>query len=162
MMGGRGTSSKGIAFFVRQNALSWARSQIGSREYAKSAQLGDWGKGNWKCNAFVIRAFNHNGIPEVIGQRSNPLTLWTTKVPYRARDFYDGRVPGFVQVKHPQPGDVCSDRKHVGIVSQPGKTISANEKEVVENEWGFRKNAKRESRFFRYVGTSKNIPKKKK
>ena len=55
MMGGRGTSSKGIAFFVRQNALSRARSQIGSKEYAKSAQLGDWGEGNWKCNAFVIR-----------------------------------------------------------------------------------------------------------
>ena len=33
---------------------------------------------------------------------------------------------------------------------------------VVENDWGFRKNAKWESRFFRYVGTSKNIPKKKK
>ena len=161
-MGGRGTSSKGIAFFVRQNALSWARSQIGSTEYAKAARLGKWEEKRWKCNAFVIRAFNHNVIPEVIAQKSNPLTLWTTKVPYRAKDFYNGKVPGFVQVKHPQPGDVCSDDHHVGIVSQPGKTISASKDSVVENEWGFRKNAKRESRFFRYVGTSKNIPKKKK
>ena len=72
------------------------------------------------------------------------------------------QVPGFIQVKHLQPGDVCSDDHHVGIVSKPGKTISASEDGVVENEWGFRKNAKRKSRFFRYVGTSKNIPKKKK
>ena len=161
-MGGRGTSSTGIAFFVRQNALSWARSQICSTEYAKAARLGKWKEDNWKCNAFVIRAFNHNVIPEVIGQKSNPSTSWTTKVPYRATDFYEGKVPGFVRVKHPQPGDVCSDDHHVGIVSKPGKTISATESEVVENEWGFRKNAKWESRFFRYVGTSKNIPKKKK
>ena len=161
-MGGRGTSSKGVSFFVRKNALSWARSQIGSKEYAKSARLGKWGEGAWKCNAFVIRAFNYNVIPEVIGQKSNPLTLWTTKVPYRARDFYNGKVPGFVQVKHPQPGDVCSDGHHVGIVSRPGKTISASKDSVVENDWGFRKNAKRESRFFRYVGSSKNVPKKKK
>ena len=161
-MGGRGTSSKGVSFFVRKNALSWARSQIGSTEYAKAARLGKWEEKRWKCNAFVIRAFNYNVIPEVIGQKSNPLTLWTTKVPYRARDFYNGKVPGFVQVKHPQPGDVCSDGHHVGIVSRPGKTISASEKSVVENEWGFRKNAKRESRFFRYVGSPKNVPKKKK
>ena len=162
MMGGRGTSSKGIAFYVRQNALSWARSQIGSKEYAKSARLGDWGENTWKCNAFVIRAFNYNGIPDVIGQKSNPRTLWLTKVPHRARDFYEGKVPGFVQVKHPQPGDVCADGSHVGIVSQPGKTISASKDSVVGNDWGFRKNAKRESRFFRYVGTSRNVPKKKK
>jgi len=161
-MGGRGASSKGVSFFVRKNALSWARSQIGSKEYVPSARLGDWGEGTWKCNAFVTRAFNYNVIPEVIGQKSNPRTLWLTKVPYRARDFYEGKVPGFVQVKHPQPGDVCADGKHVGIVSRAGKTISATKTGVVENEWGFRENEKGKSRFFRYVGTSKNIPKKKK
>ena len=161
-MGGRGTSSKAIAFHVRQNALSWARTQIGSKEYARAARLGKWKEGNWKCNAFVIRAFNHNVIPEVIGQRSNPWTAGITNVPYRAQDFYNGKVPGFVQVKHPQPGDVCADGKHVGIVSQVGKTISATKDSVVENEWGFRENEKGKSRFFRYVGSSKNIPKKKK
>ena len=161
-MGGRGTSSKGSAFFVRQNALSWARSQIGSKEYARSARLGDWGEGAWKCNAFVIRAFNYNVIPEVIGQRSNPWTFGITKIPYRAHHFYEGKVPGFIQVKHPQPGDVCADGSHVGIVSRPGKTISALKDSVVENEWGFIKNADREPRFFRYIGSSKNISQKKK
>ena len=153
-MGGRGTDSKGMAFFARKNALSWARSQIGSTEYAKSAELGDWKQSSWKCNAFVIRAFNNNIIPDVIEQKSNPWTLGITKTPYRAKDFYNGKVPGFVEVKNPQPGDICADGSHVGIVSKPGKTISAAKHKVVENDWGFRKNAKRKSKFYRYVGTS--------
>ena len=36
-MGGRGTDSKGMVFFARKNALTWAKSQIGSTEYARSA-----------------------------------------------------------------------------------------------------------------------------
>ena len=57
----------GWLFFVSQNALLQARSQIGSKEYARAARLGKWKEDNWKCNAFVIRAFNYNIIPEIIG-----------------------------------------------------------------------------------------------
>jgi len=161
-MGGRGTDSKGIAFFVRQNALSWAKGQIGSTDYAKSAKLGDWGADAWKCNAFVIRAFNYNVIPKVIEQKPNPKTLGLTSVQYRAKDFYEGKVPGFVEVKDPQPGDICADGSHVGIVSGKGKTISASKDKVVENDWGFRKNAKKISKFFRYIGTEKKTSSGKK
>ena len=74
---------------------------------------------------------------------------------YSAKEIYEGELPEFRRVSKPQPGDICADGKHVGIVSGKGKTISASEKKVVENDWGFRKNAKRESRFYRYVGKNK-------
>ena len=64
-MGGSGASSNSFNHVIRQNALSWAREQIGLTQYAKKAELGDWKKGKWKCNAFVIRAFNNNMLPNV-------------------------------------------------------------------------------------------------
>ena len=151
-MGGRGATSQGRCYFVRQRALLWARSQIGSVEYAKSAELGDWKKNSWNCNAFVIRAFNYNNIPAIIEEKSNPVTLGVTKRAYSAKEFYEGKVPGFTKVDNPMPGDICADGKHVGIVSGQGKTISATEYSVVENDWGFRKSNNRSARFYRYTG----------
>ena len=54
---------------------------------------------------------------------------------YSAREFYLGEVPGFTRVENPQPGDICADGKHVGIVSEKGRTISASKDRVVENDW---------------------------
>jgi hypothetical protein len=82
------------------------------------------------------------------------MRLWEINqdVVYLAKEFYNGEVPGFELVKIPQPGDICADGTHVGIVSGRNKTISATETEVVENDWGFRLEEKREIRFFRYKG----------
>lgn len=150
-MGGRGAVVGHVAAMVRKNALTWARSQIGSKDYARFEKLGEWKKNSFKCNAFVIRAFNHNIIPPVINSRPNPKTLGITYIPYRAKDFYDGKVPGFKRVSSPLPGDVVSDGRHVGIVSGIGKTISASSKTntVVENQWGF---FEKKYRYYRYTG----------
>ena len=43
-MGGRGASTNKVAAMVRKNALTWARAQIGSTDYAYHAKLGDWKK----------------------------------------------------------------------------------------------------------------------
>ena len=151
-MGGRGAKSGGFSHFIRQNALTWARNQVGSTQFAKKAELGDWKEGKWKCNAFVIRAFNYNMLPKVIEQKKNPFTLGLTERAYGAREFYQGKVPGFTRVEDPQPGDICADGKHVGIVSGKGRTISASEDRVVENDWGFRPNSPVKPRFYRYTG----------
>jgi len=150
-MGGRGTSIKNVAAIVRRNALVWARSQIGTSRYAISATLGDWSSNSYKCNAFVIQAFNHNLITPVIGVKRNPWTLGMTEVQYRAIDFYEGRVPGFIRVAVPVPGDIVSNGRHVGIVSGKNTTISASSKTntVVENGWGF---GSKKYRYYRYVG----------
>jgi hypothetical protein len=57
-----------------------------------------------------------------------------------ASDWHRGKVPGFVRVENPMPGDVVSNGAHVGIVSGKGKTVSASSKtgHVVENDWGFK------------------------
>ena len=68
----------GAAALVRKSALEWGRSQIGSENYNYRAALGKWKNPSWKCNAFVIRAFNHNVIPETIGEKANPET-WGLK-----------------------------------------------------------------------------------
>ena len=49
----------GVAALVRKSALEWGRTQIGSENYNYRAALGKWKNPSWKCNAFVIRAFNH-------------------------------------------------------------------------------------------------------
>lgn len=150
-MGGRGASSGYVAAMIRENALIWARSQIGSSDYAYYAKLGNWKQNSYKCNAFVIRAFNQNIIPSVIENHSNPWTLGITKIPYRAKDFYEGNVPGFVRVYNPMPGDIVSNGRHVGIVSGKNKTISASAKTntVIENDWGF---GSKKYRYYRYTG----------
>ena len=63
--------------------------------------------------------------------------------PPTAEDYwYKGKVPnGFSATKEPQWGDVISDGRHVGLVSEPGKTsisASAIDGQVVENDWGSR------------------------
>ena len=142
----------GVAALVRKSALEWVRRQIGSENYAWAAALGNWKAPSWKCNAFVIRAFNHNVIPETIQEKINPATWGLTKRPFLAREFYNGEVPGFELVKTPRPGDMCADGSHVGIVSGPRTTISATETQVIENDWGFRLKDKKKIRFFRYKG----------
>lgn len=150
-MGGRGASTNKVAAMVRKNALTWARAQIGSRDYAYHAKLGDWGENTYKCNAFVIRAFNTNVIPPPIESHGNPWTFGMTRIPYRAKDFYEGSVPGFIKVDTPLPGDVVTNGRHIGIVSGKNKTISASSKTntVVENGWGF---GSKKFRYYRYIG----------
>ena len=54
-------------------------------------------------------------------------------------------------------GDICTDGSHVGTVSGKGKTISASAltNNIVENDWGFRRNSEKPQpnvRFYRYNG----------
>ncbi|MBE6373534.1 MAG: hypothetical protein E7055_15875 [Lentisphaerae bacterium] len=165
-MGGRGSLSpwaKQHAEIVTQEALSWARSKIGSRSYGRWAWNGTFLPGTAKCNLFVEHAFN-KGNPK---DRPFPFTPSRTLLAsgigrmrnYSAEEIYHGRVQNFKHVKKPKPGDIAADGAHVGIVSGNGKTISASifTGTVVENGWGFRKNRSPapNMRFFRYTGDDK-------
>ena len=65
------------------------------------------------------------------------------------------------------PGDIITNGAHMGILAEDSKTISANEKEIVCNDWGFRENEKETFKVFRAidlakvaVGMIKNLKKK--
>jgi hypothetical protein len=65
------------------------------------------------------------------------------------------------------PGDVAAQKisysdasGHVGIVTGPGKTVSASSVTgtIVENDWGFRSDQQGEVVFRRYVGAPEPTP----
>ena len=72
-----GNKSGCVASLVRKSALDWARRQIGSEKYSFRAALGKWKSPSWKCNAFVIRAFNHNVMPAAIGEKKESCNIRT-------------------------------------------------------------------------------------
>jgi len=126
--------------------------------------LAEVGSGKWypqtedgqtrnQCNIFVAdklresgaRVPNVDGYSGMAGPRASDWLRETTggrmggHAP-SASDWHRGKVPGFVRVESPMPGDVVSNGAHVGIVSGKGKTVSASSKtgRVVETDWGFR------------------------
>ena len=105
---------------------------------------------------------SENAFRESKEFQAHPLTSFAcarfalTERAYSAREFYLGEVPGFTRVENPQPGDICADGKHVGIVSEKGRTISASKDRVVENDWGFRSNSPVKSHFYCYTGAHGN------
>ena len=121
-----------------EKAYDWAKKRKGFTEYNQWGGRGFprwWGQ--YKCNLFVADAYNKGNGRVII-----PTGLNGTKPP-TAKDWYKGKVPdGFSKTTEPQRGDVISDGRHVGIVAEPGKTsisVSAIDEQVVENDWGSRK-----------------------
>jgi len=134
-----------------QDRVNVALGYSGSTEYSTDGWL-NW-KFQWtdyKCNAFVY---------DVIIQAGDrcPLThghFWN-RYPPTAGDWGNRKIkiPGYVVVTDPKPGDVAGVRSeggdatgHCGIVYRVwsegdnirGQTISARPDQVTVNDWGFR------------------------
>ena len=83
------------------------------------------------------------------------------KRPYVCKQWYNEEVPyfkcigkGTEALKKAKPGDIITNGSHIGMISGQKKTISASSKvhEVVENDWGWRKDERDEVKIFRYTG----------
>jgi hypothetical protein len=135
-----------------------AREELGSRAWDRPAVSPRWGaEDEPKCNLYVYdkRQDAGMGIPLINGWRSYINSEWATSPPAAADwantalDINATRAlpPGSA----PQPGDIVSDGKHMGIVILPGLTASATGHDgVVINSWGFR--PKQHPVFRRYIG----------
>jgi len=113
--------------------------------------LAEVGSGKWypqtedgqtrnQCNIFVADKLRESGahVPNVggySGMAGPEASDWLRETTGgrmgghapSASDWHKGKVPGFEQVHGaPQPGDVATDGKHVGIVSGPGRTVSVS------------------------------------
>ncbi|WP_299971467.1 RHS repeat-associated core domain-containing protein [uncultured Roseobacter sp.] len=115
-----------------------------ARDFSKSADRSDinsgFGPGTYKCNLFADEQLEKSGfeLPNIGG---GTLAQLFGKNPPGARSLSDPNytVPGWpVSNGPPGPGDLIATEGHVGIVTAPGKTISATPKGVKENDWGFR------------------------
>ena len=98
-----------------------------------------------KCNLFVyeilLASLINIGTPNETSKNRWFIRLQNKlDRPPTAQQWYDDEVPNFEEVEKcdAKGGDICSDGKHCGIVSCYGKTISANGKKIVENDWGWR------------------------
>ena len=160
-MGGRGSSSRAVrARTVALNAVRWAKSMIGSPLYGRFRFKDSIIMGVNKCNIFVADAFNKSNFGQPLEGTPNRGVLKFgvgTMRKFGAGELYDGRALKFDRVWRPRKGDICTDGKHVGIVSGKSMTISvsAYTGTVVENDWGFRGNSGRPQRgvrFYRYSG----------
>jgi hypothetical protein len=133
-----------------------AKANIGSKSWAKfgwrNSPLGNFIALEWKCNLFVAEMLHAGGftVPTVnkagkwVSVVLTQLDLSTQRPPC-AIEWFDGKVPSTTLVgagsdglDKSWPGDIVCTKSHVGIISGPQKTISANGSEVVENDWAWR------------------------
>ena len=152
------------------NIIPTAKKYVGSATWAYSANKPPYGTNTNKCNLFVYDALNQAGASVQMKKRDRGfwkglITKRYVKHPPLAGQWANPSVsiPGWKVVTTPQVGDVAAEAiqysnatGHVGIVSEvtmggkSGKTISATDKQVVENDWGFRSGQK--VVFKRYIG----------
>ena len=118
----------------------------GPSRQAKRNDKVKFGIFEYKCNLFVYEVLLASlidiGTPNETSHKRWILHLQgKNERPPTARQWYDGEVPYFEEIDKSdvEGGDICSDGKHVGIVSEYGSTISANGDKIVENNFGFRK-----------------------
>ena len=146
-----------------------AKANIGETLWAKKVEREAKGneqvlvtKGEWKCNLFVYEMILDSGYdigtPNKVRWISHPILTYKRKNlrPPCCSDWYNLKVEGFIYLgegekgkNNCQKGDIVTNGTHMGIIAGDGKTISANEKEVVENEWGYT-GKEGVLRFFRY------------
>ncbi len=95
-------------------------------------------KNTYKCNVFTGDMIKESGLPDprvdgMIGKRYPSASAWADP---------DVDIPGWSKPhNNPQPGDVGSDTRHMGINTGDGTTISAASTDppmVKETDWGFR------------------------
>ena len=119
-------------------------------------------EGEWKCNLFVYEIILVSGYdigtPNRARWISHPILniKGKNKRPPCWSDWYNEKVEGFILIgegeegkKYCQKGDIVTNGVHIGIIAGDEKTISANEEQVVENDWGYRGN-EGVLKYFRY------------
>lgn len=118
------------------------RARGDKRDWSKAADRSDVNKafkeGTNKCNLFVDEQYENAGynLPNVGGM---PWSKGKYPPGAQSLSLKDYSLPGWPVVSGPaQPGDLVAHLGHVGIVTAPGKTISASPSGKVENDWGFR------------------------
>ncbi|WP_158285413.1 CHAP domain-containing protein [Azospirillum sp. TSH64] len=146
----------------QQKIVETAKEKVDSTDWAKMKEKPPYGgAGKWKCNLFVYDALTQAGAKVPLETRWSISNFGYVSYPPLAGQWGDPShtIQGWVVVTDPQPGDVAAIPSnaggasgHVGIVSGDGKTISATDKSVVENDWGFRDDQKGTVVFRRYVG----------
>ena len=148
-----------------------AKKYIGEKYWAKDKERQAKGnehvffnKGDWKCNLFVYEMILDSGYdigtPNELNCFRHPILCFRDQLkrPPCVTEWKNEEVPGFVLIgegdegrNKSKKGDIIAADSHVGIVSKNKKTISATDKEIVENDWGFR-GEEEELKVFRYVG----------
>ena len=100
------------------------------------------------------------GTPNKMSCIKHPILCYKDKAkrPPCVSDWKNEEVPGFVLIgegdegrKNSKKGDIIAAGTHVGIISENNKTISSTDKEIVENNWGFRGDEE-DLKIFRYEG----------
>jgi hypothetical protein len=129
---------------VRGTIVAFANIRVGWTIYNIGESLDNFLPNNPKCNKFVYDVTTLAGAsPGLPNQPSNWDWIQGARGgrPPLASQWADPNyvIPGWTVVASPEPGDVASSGKHVGIVYINGLTISATLRGgVVKNEFGFR------------------------
>lgn len=115
-----------------------------TRDWSRAADRTDvnsgFGEGTYKCNLYADTQYEAAGynLPNIGG---GALARALGKYPPGAQSLSSSSysVPGWPVVSGPaQAGDLIAYLGHVGIVTGPGRSISASPGGVVENDWGSR------------------------
>jgi hypothetical protein len=165
--------SANIPYKIYRNAQENIGETVWAKEVDRQAKRNEHvfvTKGEWKCNLFVyeiILASGYDiGTPNKVNCVRHPVLCLENKDkrPPCCKDWFDETVPGFYLIGENdegrslcQEGDILTDGNHIGIVSNPedGLTISAYREEVVESNFGFSNDDKKNTfKIFRYNGDS--------
>jgi hypothetical protein len=145
-------------FHHKHNAGAWAT----------SADRGPYPADTNKCNLFVYEVLNRAGTPVPMNVRFSWRGFGNVSYPPLANEWADPGVTiaGWEVVTNPRAGDVVAIKGdggsgHVGIVMEPGKTMSVNtvSGNVKVKDLGFvGKDPSQAAVFRRYVGTPQPQP----
>jgi len=142
---------------IQSKIVACARSHVGSSEWrvltCKKSADGkvQFNVGEPKCNLFVYEVLVGAGVGQYLPNKPGFLGSIFNQLqerPYTAGQWYEGQVPhtelvgtGEDGLNKCQPGDIVTNGNHIGIITEPHKTVSASSKDnaVVENDWAWRK-----------------------
>ena len=139
----------------------WAKDTAGQ---AKRNQHVYVPSGQYKCNLFVYEILLVSGVdigtPNVLSWIKHPILFAQGKLlrPPTTDQWFDGKVPKVNLVGEGKtkdikylPGDIITNGAHIGFIVGDSKTVSANETEIVCNDWGFRENETETFKVFRVI-----------
>ncbi|ELU05794.1 hypothetical protein CAPTEDRAFT_221387 [Capitella teleta] len=116
--------------------LQLAHDNIGSTTWSKASSHYP-GSGKYKCNVFVADLVTLAGgrVPQIHFFKWSPIGTGEWCNP---RSKYMKQVKCWQHQSTYKIGDVACFRGHMGFVTGVNLTTSANEFEIVRNDWGFR------------------------